>query len=236
MFHNVAKREAEPGQKPGEKSVHMQQAIQHLQKSLDCDSKSVQSLYLLGRCYASIGKVHDAFISYRSSVDTGGNADTWCSIGVLYQLQNQPMDALQAYICAVQLDKNHTSAWTNLGILYESASQPQDALACYNNAVRKRPILPPSADPKLRENLPQRIKYLKAQLANLPPQQAPPQPHAASNSKKPLPPVEEAWNLPISNDPPNRQQVLPQTQFFYVCSLKKSSICLLDGKLVTTQL
>jgi hypothetical protein len=25
------------------------------------------------------------------------------------------MDALQAYICAVQLDKNHSAAWTNLG-------------------------------------------------------------------------------------------------------------------------
>lgn len=34
---------------------------------------------------------------------------------VLYQQQNQPMDALQAYICAVQLDKSHSAAWTNLG-------------------------------------------------------------------------------------------------------------------------
>lgn len=25
------------------------------------------------------------------------------------------MDALQAYICAVQLDKGHSAAWTNLG-------------------------------------------------------------------------------------------------------------------------
>ena len=39
---------------------------------------------------------------------------------VLYQQQNQPMDALQAYICAVQLDKSHTAAWTDLAILYES--------------------------------------------------------------------------------------------------------------------
>jgi len=26
------------------------------------------------------------------------------------------MDALQAYICAVQLDKGHSAAWTNLGM------------------------------------------------------------------------------------------------------------------------
>lgn len=53
---------------------------------------------------------------------------------ILYQQQNQPMDALQAYVCAVQLDKDHIAAWTNLAILYENCNQPQDALACYINA------------------------------------------------------------------------------------------------------
>ncbi len=55
---------------------------------------------------------------------------------VLYQQQNQPMDALQAYICAVQLEKSHTAAWTDLGILYESCNQPKDALTCYRNAAK----------------------------------------------------------------------------------------------------
>ena len=45
------------------------------------------------------------------------------------------MDALQAYICAVQLDKSHSAAWTNLGILYESCNQPRDAYACFRNAT-----------------------------------------------------------------------------------------------------
>ena len=48
------------------------------------------------------------------------------------------MDALQAYICAVQLDKSHTASWTDLGILYESCNQPKDALACYLNASRNK--------------------------------------------------------------------------------------------------
>lgn len=66
----------------GDKSQREGFAIQYLRKSIDADEKSGQSLYLLGRCYASIGKVHDAFIAYRSSVErTEGNADTWCSIG-----------------------------------------------------------------------------------------------------------------------------------------------------------
>lgn len=39
-------------------------------------------LLLLSRCYSSIGKVQDAFISYRQSIDKSeASADTWCSIG-----------------------------------------------------------------------------------------------------------------------------------------------------------
>lgn len=66
----------------GDKNHRETVAIQYLQKSIEADNKSGQSLYLLGRCYASVGKVHDAFIAYRNSVEKSeGNADTWCSIG-----------------------------------------------------------------------------------------------------------------------------------------------------------
>lgn len=48
------------------------------------------------------------------------------------------MDALQAYICAVQLDHSHAAAWMDLGTLYESCYQPQDAIKCYINATRSK--------------------------------------------------------------------------------------------------
>ncbi|XP_035873132.1 lysine-specific demethylase 6A-like isoform X11 [Phyllostomus discolor] len=121
----------------GDKATKESYAIQYLQKSLEADPNSGLSWYFLGRCYSSIGKVQDAFISYRQSIDKSeASADTWCSIGVLYQQQNQPMDALQAYICAVQLDHGHAAAWMDLGTLYESCNQPQDAIKCYLNATR----------------------------------------------------------------------------------------------------
>uniref|UniRef100_A0A8C9WCH6 [histone H3]-trimethyl-L-lysine(27) demethylase n=1 Tax=Scleropages formosus TaxID=113540 RepID=A0A8C9WCH6_SCLFO len=123
----------------GDKASKDSYAIQCLQKSLEADPNSGQSWYFLGRCYSSIGKVQDAFISYRQSIDKSeASADTWCSIGVLYQQQNQPMDALQAYICAVQLDHGHAAAWMDLGTLYESCNQPQDAIKCYINATRSK--------------------------------------------------------------------------------------------------
>ncbi|XP_063993292.1 histone demethylase UTY isoform X2 [Diachasmimorpha longicaudata] len=187
-------------------------AIHCLQRSIEAEPKSGQSLYLLGRCLAASGKVHDAFIAYRNSVEKSeGNADTWCSIGVLYQQQNQPMDALQAYICAVQLDKSHSAAWTNLGILYESVSQPKDALACYVNASRGNNNTPCSSSPlgglggakssgnaPMNPSLQQRINFLQSHLSQAP------MPSIAA--KRQLPSIEEAWNLPISAEMSSRQQ------------------------------
>ncbi|KAK0083226.1 hypothetical protein PV325_009155 [Microctonus aethiopoides] len=197
-------------------------AIHCLQRSIEAEPKSGQSLYLLGRCLAASGKVHDAFIAYRNSVEKSeGNADTWCSIGVLYQQQNQPMDALQAYICAVQLDKSHSAAWTNLGILYESVSQPKDALACYVNASRGNNNTPSATSPiagltgakssgntPMNPSLQQRINFLQSHLSQAP------MPSIATKRRQ-LPSIEEAWNLPISAEMSSRQQQQPATPTGY---------------------
>lgn len=68
------------------------------------------------------------------------------------------MDALQAYICAVQLDHSHAAAWMDLGTLYESCGQPHDAIKCYINATRSKACLNTAA-------LTQRIKLLQVWLA-----------------------------------------------------------------------
>ncbi|XP_026480473.1 histone demethylase UTY-like isoform X2 [Ctenocephalides felis] len=184
-------------------------AVRFLQRSVEADPKSGQSLYLLGRCYSAAGKVHDAFIAYRHSVEKSeGNADTWCSIGVLYQQQNQPVDALQAYIAALQLYKHHSSAWTNLGILYESCGQPRDAYACYINARDCRSnqgseLLGEGTESiqcmNRDQQLDGRIAYLQSRLANAP------MPSITSKRRQLLS-IEEAWNRPISAEMSARQQ------------------------------
>uniref|UniRef100_A0A3Q3FLK0 [histone H3]-trimethyl-L-lysine(27) demethylase n=1 Tax=Kryptolebias marmoratus TaxID=37003 RepID=A0A3Q3FLK0_KRYMA len=83
------------------------------------------------------------------------SGQSWYLLGsVLYQQQNQPMDALQAYICAVQLDHSHAAAWMDLGTLYESCGQLHDAMKCYINATRSKACLNTAA-------LTQRIKLLQ---------------------------------------------------------------------------
>ncbi|GFT68108.1 lysine-specific demethylase 6A [Nephila pilipes] len=193
----------------GEKSQRQALALHYLQKSIEADPTNGQSLYFLGRYYADLGKIHDAFVSYRSSVDRAeANADTWGSIGVLYQKQSQPMDALQAYICSVQLDKSHTPSWTNLGILYENCNQPQDALKCYLNANSGKGTINP--------NLASRVKILRNQISS-----------ASSNNNQrqsKLPCIEDAWNFPISQEMASRQNAAAQGQVSRVNSTNQRPV------------
>ena len=146
----------------GEHGFRQSQAINYLKASIEFNPDSSQSYYYLGRSYASVNKVHDAFMSYRNSVEKAeANADTWCSIGVLYQQQNQPLDALQAYICSAQLNRDHEAAWTNLGILYESFNQVHDAYRCYLHATKGKGT-------KANQDLVDRLNFLKPNLSNIP--------------------------------------------------------------------
>lgn len=191
---------------------HQLSAIQLLQRALESAPRSPQTLYLLGRCYSSLGKVHEAFQAYKQSVVfSEASADTWCSIGVLYQQHSQCMDALQAYVSAVQLNKHHSAAWSNLAVLFESSSQPRDALACYTNSLGQSPdnSSPSAATPSPPGHLTspasptgdslstepeqwiqQRVRLLKQQLSTSPFNTS----AALYNRPSRLPSIEEAWN------------------------------------------
>ncbi|OUC42859.1 tetratricopeptide repeat protein [Trichinella nativa] len=108
-------------------------------------------------CFSAAGRAHEAFLSYRHSIDKNeSNADIWCSIGVLYQQQQQPFDALQAFVCAIQLDDSLSPAWIDLGLLYEQYFQLNDALKCYKNALKLKS--------KINQALFDRIEFLETQL------------------------------------------------------------------------
>ncbi|KAK2505344.1 hypothetical protein MC885_012981 [Smutsia gigantea] len=111
------------------------------------------------------------------------------------------MDALQAYICAVQLDHGHAAAWMDLGSLYESCNQPQDAIKCYLNATRSETCSNIST-------LAGRIKFLQDQLCNIPQ-------GSLQNKTKLLPSIEEAWSLPIPAELTSRQGAMNTAQQGY---------------------
>ncbi|CAH8447835.1 unnamed protein product [Schistosoma turkestanicum] len=126
------------------------------------------------------------------------------------------MDALQAYFCAVQLDKCHIAAWANLGTLYESMQQYKEALKCYKNAVnadkhnevrpeiRSRLAVLQQLVPKLSDkvtgntfNGPNNNNVTSNQVGN--------GFGAGCGGITKLPTVDEAWSLPIPAELTQRQ-------------------------------
>ncbi|KRZ41862.1 Lysine-specific demethylase 6A, partial [Trichinella pseudospiralis] len=171
----------------GDKAHRINVAINCLQQSLKADPTSGRSHYYLGRCFSAAGRAHEAFLSYRHSIDKNeSNADIWCSIGVLYQQQQQPFDALQAFVCAIQLDDSLSPAWIDLGLLYEQYFQLNDALKCYKNALKLKS--------KINQALFDRIEFLETQLKGRPKASVEGE---SSKSALLLPNIEDVSRLPI---------------------------------------
>uniref|UniRef100_A0A8B9K2Q4 [histone H3]-trimethyl-L-lysine(27) demethylase n=1 Tax=Astyanax mexicanus TaxID=7994 RepID=A0A8B9K2Q4_ASTMX len=144
----------------GDKANKDSYAIQCLQKSLEADSNSGQSWYFLGRCYSSIGKVQDAFISYRQSIDKSeASADTWCSIGTGKYETTSVSESVSLILLFIGLSLSKM----NIGI-WEKCCQDSEIFIWCNNpcvllhqlnaAVEVRPTLSngPSADPSLPDS------------------------------------------------------------------------------------
>ncbi|CAF0792717.1 unnamed protein product, partial [Didymodactylos carnosus] len=181
-----------------DKEQRLKKAIQSLETSIKYDNTCGISFYYLGRCYAACKKHTEAFFTYRNCVDKlDQNADVWCSIGVLYQHQNQTMDALQAFVCAIQIDNKHSTAWMDLGILYEASSQPQDALSCYLKAVKEK-------DDSSNSELRLRITQLQTFLNQIP------DTILSKQTRGPLPKIDEAFTLPIPAELTAKQQQIQQ--------------------------
>ncbi|EJD75340.1 JmjC domain-containing protein [Loa loa] len=181
---------------PAQRPQKIFEAENYLIQSKELEPNCGKTYYYLGRCYGELqDRAHDAFVYYRHSIDKSeADADTWCSIGVLYQQQSQPMDALQAFICAVQSDREHSAAWTDLGRLYEVNCQFSDALHCFKKALKCQPAAPEALKARIRvlEKELHPSSLLIGNLRSLPPSE--------------LPGLNEAWRLSIPAELSQRQE------------------------------
>lgn len=191
------------------KKKHLDDAIKKLNTANDLDPIDGKNFYFMGRVFGereflesggvmnleNNENAHAAFVNYRQSIDKWEqNADTWCSIGALYLRKNQPMDALQAFICSIELNPRLAAAWTNLGELYERNAQFQDSLDCFKKALESNPVSP--------EPLQARVQFLEKELALNCPQRPPNHPIPFDIM---IPSLKEAYEQPIPLELRGRQ-------------------------------
>lgn len=69
------------------------------------------------RCFSGIGKVHDAFVSYRHSIDKSeASADTWCSIGYVWTHLRFQCGENVVFACSGERDKTFNKTWKPVGM------------------------------------------------------------------------------------------------------------------------
>ncbi|KAI6240646.1 hypothetical protein M3Y99_00434600 [Aphelenchoides fujianensis] len=130
-----------------------------ISRAVERQPRCGRSICYLGRVVAQRVRLEGAsaaFDKFRQVIDIDADANTWFGIGQLYLQQHQPLDALQAFACAVQLDRKHVSAWASLGHLYETHKQFQHALYCFREAAAQAK--------KPTDLLNQRIRILEKEL------------------------------------------------------------------------
>ena len=134
-----------------------------------------------------------AFNSYKKAFESKSCSPLiWCSIGILYHQQQQALDALQAYICSLQLDPGCTPSWINLAILYEACGQNIDALLCYKNTMKyfnETPSLLNTWTPAALQN---KIQFLESLAGSNESSHL-----ALTTMSKNLPTLKLAWSLPV---------------------------------------
>uniref|UniRef100_A0A671PW70 [histone H3]-trimethyl-L-lysine(27) demethylase n=1 Tax=Sinocyclocheilus anshuiensis TaxID=1608454 RepID=A0A671PW70_9TELE len=130
----------------GDKANKDSYAIQCLQKSLEADPNSGQSWYFLGRCYSSIGKVQDAFISYRQSIDKSeASADTWCSIGCVSVRSIRTADVYMKSSSAI-VTRTHFTVGCNFCLQLKQSSSGQIRASLPNGPSLPAHPAPPLAN------------------------------------------------------------------------------------------
>jgi tetratricopeptide (TPR) repeat protein len=127
------------------------------------------------------------------------------------------MDALQAFVCAIQIDNKHAIAWLNLGILYETSGYIQDALICYRKSILEK-------DDNWNPELIIRINKLQTCLSHIPENSLDKQLVLIiiikrtyliifSKTCNQLPKVKDAFALPIPVELTAKQQSIPISSF-----------------------
>uniref|UniRef100_A0A7E4UU74 JmjC domain-containing protein n=1 Tax=Panagrellus redivivus TaxID=6233 RepID=A0A7E4UU74_PANRE len=201
------------------RDAQLAEVKRYLLQAIDADKGNSRSYYYFGRYLSTTETKNDIpFAEYGKAIDNNDHdADTWCSIGVLYRRQGQDIDALQSFVCALLVNDKHSAAWASLGNLYENHLKFPEALYCYKKSINGNPSHP--------EPLKRRVQYLQKAIADNAHVLVRGKPEALAQHpqhpqpQKPtleLPNLERAWQDGIPNDQGHLfKQVLKAQRFLY---------------------
>ena len=125
-----------------ERSGHLAEAAQVLERALISDPNLTQGLVNLIAIYGSLGQPDQAEQAYRKAIAAEPlNAGAHYNYGVLsLQRENLP-DARSAFTSAIRADPNYAEALDSLGAIVETSSDLNGAATLFRRAIAAKPSL-----------------------------------------------------------------------------------------------
>ncbi|XP_069485436.1 protein O-mannosyl-transferase TMTC3 [Ambystoma mexicanum] len=118
---------------------------------------------------ANESRLEEADQLYRQAISMRPDfKQAYISRGELLLKMNKPLKAKEAYLRALELDKQNADLWYNLAIVYIELKDPTEALQNFNNALNLNPkhklalfnsalLMQESGDPRLRPDAKKRL-------------------------------------------------------------------------------
>jgi eukaryotic-like serine/threonine-protein kinase len=119
---------------------HYEDAVQELQRSLELDHNSDETLRSLAGAYQKLGKPSAAEDAYRTAISLRPNYyRVYSAFGAFYWNQSRYSDAAAMFKKAIELAPLNYSGYSNLGAMYLQLGQYQEAVNVLNRSIALRP-------------------------------------------------------------------------------------------------
>lgn len=119
-------------------------AIKWLEKAVTLDNRNEEAWYYLGRAYYTRARLDEARKAFQSVLDLDpSNARAENNLGLIFETEGKPVDAIEAYRQAIAWQKQNSPAseqpYVNLGNLLAEQGRLPEAVAPLEKAVALAP-------------------------------------------------------------------------------------------------
>ena len=121
------------------KSGNLKKALNCYDEALEINPSYSDALNNKGSVLKALGNFQGAYKCYSDAATIQPSASIYYNIGLVLQMLKRPVDAAEAYICAVKHQPDYSEAWTALGLAFHQSKHFSQAVDAYKKSLSLKP-------------------------------------------------------------------------------------------------